>query len=224
VNNSEESPRILRGLVTLVKHARSFAHKSRSLDWAEVRRLRRLGDEYLAQVYGDGSNEAKLFRRLTESAFLTLHPPHGLVIKEPVEVTMYAGDPDIAAENQVGHLNKLDLNDALHALIRAAHRLREDVRVQRQPFPRGTAHASVKRANRRLAIQAGFPARVAWLNSQLRERGWGNSDPYKHGGPDRKTVEKILRGEPVRNDVLAKLAESLSKKKGSVNVLDIPQD
>jgi len=188
----------------------------------------------LAQVYGDGSNEVETFRQLTKSAFLTLRILPGLVIKEPVEIPIHAEDVDPAAENRVGHLNKLDLNNALHVLIRAAHRLRQDVRMRGKSVPRGSVQAAAgpqrapvaraKGTNHRLAVQARFPARVLWLNSQLRERGWGKSDPYKHGGPDRKTVEKILRGEPVRNDVLEKLAESLSKKKGSVNVLDIPQD
>lgn len=68
-----------------------------------------------------------------------------------------------------------------------------------------------------------FPERALWLHERLLERGWSTSDPYSHRGPDRKTVEKILRGEKVRNDVLEKLAEALSKKHGKVKVLDIPQ-
>jgi hypothetical protein len=74
--------------------------------------------------------------------------------------------------------------------------------------------------------QPEFPKRVLWLNARLLERGWSTSDPYTHGGPDRKTVEKILRGEAVRNDVLVKLAGALSQSKphGTVDVLAIPQD
>ena len=69
-----------------------------------------------------------------------------------------------------------------------------------------------------------FPARASWLKDRLLERGWGNSDPAAYDGPDRKTVQKILRGEAVRNDVLQKLADALSQKHGKVDVLDIPQD
>jgi adenine-specific DNA methylase len=43
-------------------------------------------------------------------------------------------------------------------------------------------------------------------------------------GSDLKTVQKILRGEAVRNDVLQKLADALSQRHCKVNVLDIPQD
>jgi hypothetical protein len=69
-----------------------------------------------------------------------------------------------------------------------------------------------------------FSNRAAWLKDRLLERGWSSSDPSKYRGPDRKTIEKILRGEAVRNDVLEKLADSLSRKHANVSVLDIPQD
>lgn len=69
-----------------------------------------------------------------------------------------------------------------------------------------------------------FPRRTEWLDARLLERGWSTSDPSGYEGPDRKTIQKILRGEAVRNDVLQKLADALSKRYGKVNVLDIPQD
>jgi hypothetical protein len=69
-----------------------------------------------------------------------------------------------------------------------------------------------------------FPARASWLTNKLLERGWGDSDPSDYNGPDRKTVQKILRGEAVRNDVLRKLADALSQSRAEVNVLDIPKD
>jgi hypothetical protein len=75
-----------------------------------------------------------------------------------------------------------------------------------------------------LATRQDFPRRAVWLKDRLLERGWSNSDPSGHHGPDRKTVQKILRGEAVRNDVLQKLADALSQRYGKVNALDIPQD
>jgi hypothetical protein len=68
-----------------------------------------------------------------------------------------------------------------------------------------------------------FANRSAWLSDSLLERGWSASDPSKWGGPDRKTIEKIQRGEGVSNSVLLKLADALSKKGGTVNVHDIPK-
>lgn len=63
-----------------------------------------------------------------------------------------------------------------------------------------------------------FPKRAEWLNSRLRDMGWNESDPCRWGGPDRKTVQRILRGEAVGNAVLKKLADALSKPAGSVLV------
>jgi hypothetical protein len=77
---------------------------------------------------------------------------------------------------------------------------------------------------RSVRAEATFPVRASWLKDRLLERGWSTSDPAEHNGPDRKTVQKILRGEAVRNDVLQKLAEALSQRHAKVNVLDIPQD
>jgi hypothetical protein len=69
-----------------------------------------------------------------------------------------------------------------------------------------------------------FPKRASWLKDRLLERGWSNSDPSKYHGPDRKTIEKILKGTTVRNDVIERLAKALSSKPPKVSVLDIPQD
>ena len=75
-------------------------------------------------------------------------------------------------------------------------------------------------------ISTAFPKRAAWLESRLRDQGWSTSDPAGWGGPDRKTVEKILRGEAVKNGSLKKLADALSKPSGSepVTTSGIPAD
>jgi hypothetical protein len=60
----------------------------------------------------------------------------------------------------------------------------------------------------------------------LLDLGWSDADPSKWGGPDRKTVQRILDGETVGNGVLKKLADALSKPSGSepVRASDIPAD
>jgi hypothetical protein len=74
------------------------------------------------------------------------------------------------------------------------------------------------------AARPDFPKRAAWLLKRLAERAWNRNDPLRHRGPDPKTIDKILRGETVREDVLEKLANALSKKHARVELLDIPQD
>jgi hypothetical protein len=67
-----------------------------------------------------------------------------------------------------------------------------------------------------------FPLRAEWLRSQLAERAWNRNDPLRQGGPDPKTIDKVLRGEQVREDVLEKLAKSLSAKHSRIDLLAIP--
>jgi hypothetical protein len=66
--------------------------------------------------------------------------------------------------------------------------------------------------------------RAAWLRKQLAARAWNKHDLYRYGGPDHKSAQKILDGFRIREDVLEKVVNSLSKKNGKVNLLDIPQD
>ena len=71
-----------------------------------------------------------------------------------------------------------------------------------------------------------FPERANWLRRQLAARHWGAEHVIRHNGPDRKTLNKILAGKPVREDVLARLAAALSasKKAPQVSVADIPNN
>jgi hypothetical protein len=76
--------------------------------------------------------------------------------------------------------------------------------------------------------EARFPDRAVWLDKRLCERSWNKHDASRQGGPDHKTVQKILDGMRVREDLLEKLAKALSnaplsKKLPIVNLLDIPQ-
>src|SRR2546423_578861 len=71
-------------------------------------------------------------------------------------------------------------------------------------------------------IQTEFPNRAAWLKDRLAERGWNRNDPLRHFGPDPKTIDKILQGIGVREEVLDKLARALSKKSAApVHLLSI---
>jgi hypothetical protein len=69
-----------------------------------------------------------------------------------------------------------------------------------------------------------FPERAKWLKVKLKERGWGRQNPYKYRGPDPKTIDRILRGDPVRDGSLQTLAAALSAKGLPVNLRDIPND
>ncbi len=55
--------------------------------------------------------------------------------------------------------------------------------------------------------------RAGWLADRLQERNWSKHDVSRHNGPDHKTVQKILDGDPVRADVLGRLAHALSTKR-----------
>jgi hypothetical protein len=63
----------------------------------------------------------------------------------------------------------------------------------------------------------------SWLHYRLHERSWNKHDVSRQCGPDHKTVQKILDGLPVREDVLEKLAKALSQKKATVETADIPK-
>ena len=79
-------------------------------------------------------------------------------------------------------------------------------------------------SSKRNPVAAQYPKRAEWLGQKLRERGWSKHDLSRHGGPDHKTVQKVLDGVHVREDVLGKIAQGLSGRHGSVNLLDIPKD
>jgi hypothetical protein len=73
-----------------------------------------------------------------------------------------------------------------------------------------------------------FPERASWLAERLHERGWDTHELSRQRGPDHKTTQKILDGQDVREDVLEKVANALSKapawrKLPLVTLLDIPR-
>ena len=71
---------------------------------------------------------------------------------------------------------------------------------------------------------ASYPGRAAWVREQM---GIREMTPYRVrtvGGPDPKTVERILDGRPVGDQILYKLAKALSHDGQAVSYKDIPQD
>lgn len=139
MDSAAEGEKTLRGLVALVRHARTFGHRTRTVSWAEVHHLRTLGSRYLSQAYGDRSPKLEAFIRLTEDAFAPVRPLPGFMAKrELIEgeevLVIHEGD----TEDRVGCLNKLDLNNALRILIEAAVWLRTNIRQQGVGIAKGT--------------------------------------------------------------------------------------
>jgi hypothetical protein len=71
-----------------------------------------------------------------------------------------------------------------------------------------------------------FPTRAAWTHDRLKERGWDHNHPMGWGGPDRKTMQRILKGLKVKPDTLSKLVVALNKAQGrpKIGILDIPDN
>jgi hypothetical protein len=62
----------------------------------------------------------------------------------------------------------------------------------------------------------GFPKRGEWLKQHLRERGWNKTAFHtRWKGPDRKTTNKILRGEAVSELTLDGVVQALNSYAGS---------
>jgi hypothetical protein len=49
-----------------------------------------------------------------------------------------------------------------------------------------------------------FPKRSEWLKAEMEKRKLTAYQLHKSGGPDRKTINRLLAGEPVREDTLQK--------------------
>lgn len=57
-----------------------------------------------------------------------------------------------------------------------------------------------------------FPNRANWLSQCLKDRGWDKNSLRVRGGPDRKTIQKILDGEHVSERSIEKTINALNKK------------
>jgi hypothetical protein len=72
-----------------------------------------------------------------------------------------------------------------------------------------------------------FPNRAKWTNDRLKEREWDWNHPNRFGGPDRKTVKKMLAGKYVQIGALGKFVTALNHKKikgKTVDIIEVPND
>ena len=134
------------------------------------------------------------------------------------------------AENRIGERaglcgpTEVDAGTDMHAGSALLELTESARRPEARPEPNSGSVTNLENRHEVQPNDEPYRRRAEWLKHRLLERGWSTSDPYRQRGPDRKTVQKIIRGKPVRNDVLENLAEALSKKHGKVSVLDIPQN
>jgi hypothetical protein len=101
-------------------------------------------------------------------------------------------------------------------------------RIIRTESPGGKGRGRDSSKHKTEAREAKFPVRALWLKERLDERAWNKHDVSRHSGPNHKSVQKILDGYSVREDLLEKLANALSQssssqKRSAVNILDIPR-
>src|SRR5262249_26988282 len=112
--------------------------------------------------------------------------------------------------------------DALHRNILMGSELEFETPMRRRR-DRETRQVFSRSALRQTARET-FSNRAAWLRQQLDERDWSERDPCKFSGPDHKTIAKISAGLPVRDDVLERLANALSRGGKAVTLVQIPRD
>ncbi len=121
--------------------------------------------------------------------------------------------------------------EELKELAEPFHRVGDDLRrlLGELPATSERAFQEAEPATECSVSGGSFQRRAAWLATRLRERSWNKHDVERNNGPSHKTVQKILNGAHVREDVLKKLADALSAapillKLPSINLLDIPTD
>jgi hypothetical protein len=124
-----------------------------------------------------------------------------------------------------------DDTEEVRDLAQPFHRVRDDLRRLLAELPAPNGHSTQKAAQAEKSTVTGppFRRRASWLATRLHERSWNRHDVERNNGPHHKTVQKILNGRHVREDVLKKLADALSAAPSSlklprVNLPDIPTD
>lgn len=164
----------------------------------------------LNRVYPDASQWTELIIRLTGSGIAELNQRYENSIKATIQSLVRRYQDQASARlgwtrmEPQSHPSSVDLNAA-------------------EGHPdQNRDHARDRQPDAAPKLQ--YPNRAAWLRERLRERAWSHNDLLRFGGPDRKTALKILNGQLVREDVLERVVEALSKKHGTVLITDVPTD
>jgi hypothetical protein len=91
--------------------------------------------------------------------------------------------------------------------------------------PRPSSQVSRTHEPRQPGADTAF-RRAAWVKDRLIERKWDHNRPQEFGGPDRKTMKKLLAGLPVHDGTLDKLIVALNKlpRGKTLAPADIPND
>jgi hypothetical protein len=76
----------------------------------------------------------------------------------------------------------------------------------------------------RHTVKAAFPKRAAWLTAEMAKRSMTPYSLHKAGGPDPKTIKRILDGVPVREAKLVLIVNGLSHANDPVRLDDIPSE
>jgi hypothetical protein len=127
------------------------------------------------------------------------------------------GLPPSAISRHWVHLESDLLRDLWTALVNESRQWYRPTAMPLASAPAFTATAASGSGSRKHSER--FPKRATWLQLQLKNRRWNRNDIQRQRGPDRKTVQKLLKGEWVQDGVLDKLAAALS-----VEVDAIPRD
>jgi hypothetical protein len=225
VDNAEDAKKLCTQLVALVKHGRTFAHKTRPLQWSEVRHLRRHGCRCLLEVYGGGSPEYEAFMRLTEQAFSFLPARSDHIHK----VEVLSGDGVMlvsGGEDRVYHLNRLDWNSGLQILIEAGRRLRAETRktpglpMLDVPKPQSTnssepSHSagagtdSTSWPRKRLPSTISSPIAAARMSDHLAKNQIGQTEFANRVGTTDRTLRNFRQKGKIRRDIFDKIATEM---------------
>ena len=128
------------------------------------------------------------------------------------------------------HITDLQMRSAIRAGVRSWKPKRADAGAQvslTAPNDRLLPAPSIDEVPPVAGSKRKDPNRAAWMAVQLKERGWDKNSLYPCGGPDRKTVQKILDGKYVRAEVFRRVVDALNHQKKNgvpLGLLDIPSD
>jgi hypothetical protein len=134
--------------------------------------------------------------------------------REKLYVKIYSGQGPSSPEEYHANEEKLRMlqieSDAIKAVL-----TEERARAYRAATVTAPAMAKGKET---------FPNRAAWLKMHMQRLRVTPHRLKELGGPNNKTIKRILDGKFVQEHVLTKLAEALSALGSPISVEDIPSD